>query len=137
MSVAAAGRQLDPTKAGGTRPPISRFGFADKSQRRRHWLAWAFNILILAFAVTWLLINLLMNPEKASGGLQAGGMSDAAWRETIVVVTLMGLPNSFLLIDGIKALVYTTGMSPQVMRNCAPHGTRRRHLIGKLVRALT
>ena len=135
--VAASGQQLDPTKAGATRPPISRFGFADKSQKRRHWLAWTFNLLLLAFVCTWLLVNLLVNPEKASGGLQAGGMSDGEWRATIVVVTLLGLPQSFLLLDGLKALAYTLAMSPQVMRHCAPHGTRRRYVIGKVVRAAT
>ena len=56
---------------------MRRFGFSGKrKQRRRQLIAWAFNLLILILACGWLLLNLLINPERYAGSLSVAGMTD-------------------------------------------------------------
>ena len=74
-------------------------------QRRRQLIAWAFNLLILILACGWLLLNLLINPERYAGSLSVAGMTDDEWRRTIIITALSSLPTSFLLIDGLKCTI--------------------------------
>ena len=104
--LAAAGMSVDPGKMGAVRPPVRRFGFSGKrKQRRRQLIAWAFNLLILILACGWLLLNLLINPERYAGSLSVAGMTDDEWRRTIIITALSSLPTSFLLIDGLKCTI--------------------------------
>ena len=117
---------------------MRRFGFSGKrKQRRRQLIAWAFNLLILILACGWLLLNLLINPERYAGSLSVAGMTDDEWRRTIIITALSSLPTSFLLIDGLKCTIHVCCTSPQVLRRCMPWGTRRRRIIELIVRSVT